>query len=102
MGYQRKPASNQPHTLMLPRDNEIIGIVTKASGATNFLVFCSDKKERICAIPGRLKRRFWIKENDIVLVKPWVVQGNERGDIIWRYSIMDKSTLKDKGYEIPA
>jgi len=103
MAYGRKkPGVEEPHTLALPKDNEVIGIVTKASGATNFVVFCSDKKERICAIPGRLKRRFWIKENDIVLVKPWVVQGDQRGDIVWRYSIMDKSLLKSKGYEVPA
>ncbi len=86
---------------MLPRDKQILGIVTKASGAANFLVFCSDKKERTCSIPGRLKRRFWIKENDIVLVQPWPVQGDERGDIIWRYSIMDKTLLKSKGYDVP-
>ena len=101
MGFRKKPGANEPHILMLPKDNEIIGVVTKASGAAKFLVFCTDKKERTCSIPGRLKRRFWIKENDIVLVKPWVVQSDERGDIIWRYSIMDKTTLKSKGYEIP-
>jgi translation initiation factor 1A len=102
MGYSKKPSDNTPHTLALPRENEVIGVVTKVSGATNFIVFCSDKKERTCSIPGRLKRRFWIKENDIVLVKPWVVQGDQRGDIVWRYSIMDKTLLKSKGYEVPA
>ena len=28
------------------------------------------------------------KEGDTVIVRPWVVQTDERGDIIWRYSIM--------------
>ena len=55
----------------------------------------------MCSIPGRLRRRFWIKEGDLVIVKPWVVQGNERGDIIWRYSIGDRERLKAKGYEVP-
>ena len=99
--YKKPGHQEEQHRLILPRDNEIIGVVTKCSGATNFIVFCSDKNERTCAIPGRLKRRFWIKEGDIVLVKPWIVQGNERGDIVWRYSIMDKSLLKQKGYEVP-
>ncbi len=97
----KKPNPNTPYVLMLPKEGEIIGVVTKASGAANFVVFCSDKKQRTCSIPGRLKRRFWIKEGDLVLVHPWVVQGDSRGDIVWRYSVMDKTSLKAKGFEIP-
>ena len=89
------------HKLLLPRDNETVGVVTKALGASNFAVFCGDKKDRVCAIPGRLRRRFWVKERDLVLVKPWVVQSDERGDIIWRYSLMDRDLLTQKGYEVP-
>jgi translation initiation factor 1A len=98
---KKKGAPEEQHRLMLPRNGEMLGVITKSLGATNFVVFCSDKNERTCSIPGRLKRKFWIKEGDTVLVKPWVVQSNERGDIIWRYSIMDKSLLKQKGFEIP-
>ncbi|MDE1851075.1 MAG: translation initiation factor eIF-1A [Candidatus Micrarchaeota archaeon] len=85
---------------MLPRDNEVVGTVVKAQGASKFLVLCTDNKERLCSIPGRLKRRFWVKENDIVLVKPWIVQSDEKGDIVWRYSLMDKELLKQKGFNI--
>ena len=98
--FKKKPEA-EFHRIVMPRDNEVIGVVTKASGASKFIVQCSDRYERVCSIPGRLKRRFWIKENDLVLVKPWTVQGNERGDIVWRYSIMDRDTLKQRGFEIP-
>jgi translation initiation factor 1A len=57
-------------------------------------VRCTDGKDRLCSIPGRLRRRFWIKEGDVVIVKPWVVEGDERGDIMWRYSQMDIGKLK--------
>lgn len=100
----RKPNKSQGNVvpqLTLPKDNQVIGIVIKSLGATNFDVFCSDKKVRRCSIPGRLKRRFWIKENDLVLVTPWPVQGDERGDVVWRYSIMDRDLLQKKGFEIP-
>lgn len=102
MSFYKKPG--QPvteHKLLVPRAGELIGVVVKALGASKFSVLCSDNKERICAIPGRLKRRFWIKENDIVLVKPWVVQGDEKGDITYRYSLMDKDMLKQKGFVVP-
>ena len=98
---RRNAESGPSHRLLLPRGNEVVGMVGKALGASNFLIICSDKKERTCSIPGRLRRSFWVKERDMVLVKPWVVQGDQRGDIIWRYSIMDKDLLRSKGYDIP-
>jgi translation initiation factor 1A len=96
-----KPKSNIPVEMPVPKSGEAVGTVTKSLGASNFLVACSDGNERICTIPGRLRRRFWIKINDTVLVKPWVVQGDKRGDIIWRYSIMDRENLKNRGFKIP-
>ena len=84
-------------SLRLPQGDEVLGVVTKLSGASRFIVKCSDDKERMCIIPGRLKRAFWIKERDVVLVKPWVVQGDTHGDIIWRYSMLDISKLKNMG-----
>ena len=100
--HRRGPAGQtEERRILLPRDNEIIGIVTNALGASKFRVLCSDHNERICSIPGRLKRQFWIKEGDMVLVRPWVVQGDEKGDVVYRYSIMDKETLRAKGFEIP-
>jgi translation initiation factor 1A len=97
MNYKNQ---NVTYSTPIPKGNEVIGTVTKASGASNFIVACSDGNERTCTIPGRLKRRFWIKEGDVVLVRPWVVQTNERGDIVWRYSLMDKEKLRAKGFKI--
>ncbi len=102
MSFYKKPSKPvTEHKLLVPRAGELIGVVVKALGASKFSVLCSDNRERICAIPGRLKRRFWIKENDLVLVKPWVVQGDEKGDITYRYSLMDKDMLKQKGFVVP-
>ncbi len=81
-----------------PMEGEVVGLVEKAAGATNFMVKCSDGNNRICTIPGRLRRQFWIKQGDIVLVKPWVVQSNARGDIVWRYSKLDVEWLRKSGY----
>ncbi len=89
------------HELRIPKDNELVGIVTKALGASNFSVICSDGNERVCSIPSKLKHIFWIKEGDLVLVKPWVASGDKRGDIIWRYSLKDKEALKERGIKVP-
>ena len=99
--YKKNNDQGVVHRLTLPRGDEIVGVVAKALGASNFSVVCSDKRERICAIPGRLRRRFWVKERDLVLVKPWSVTGDKRGDIVWRYSLMDRDLLREKGYDVP-
>ncbi|MGI0100794.1 MAG: translation initiation factor IF-1A [Candidatus Micrarchaeaceae archaeon] len=82
--------------LKTPKAGEVIGKVSRIAGATKFFVKCSDDKERLCTIPGRLRRAFWIKEGDVVIVRPWVVQTDERGDIVWRYSMLDIGRLRDR------
>lgn len=77
-------------------EGEILGTVVKISGATKFLVDCADGHQRLCSIPGRFRRRFWVKENDVVIVKPWVVQSDQRADIVWRYSALDISKLRER------
>jgi translation initiation factor 1A len=94
---RRKQGEGEIQELKIPAQDEHIGRVIKVAGTTKFMVKCDDDKERLCTIPGRLRRRFWIKTNDIVIVKPWVVQSDERGDIVWRYSVLDMNRLKEKG-----
>lgn len=96
-GVDERRGAPIEYRLKMPEEGQIVGTVTKIAGATKFVVQCADKKERLCIIPGRLRRRFWIKVNDVVIVRPWVVQSDERGDIVWRYSVMDMSKLRERG-----
>jgi translation initiation factor 1A len=80
-----------------PRGKELLGTVLEMLGASRFRVDCSDGKERICRVPGKYKRRVWVRVGNIVLLKPWDVQGDERGDIIWRYTPSQANWLVRKG-----
>ena len=82
----------------LPKNGEVIGFVSSKIGGRHFKVFCSDGKERICRIPGSKKRSMWINQDDFVIVKKWEVQGDERGDIIWKYRKAQVSWLKNNGH----
>ena len=82
----------------IPKDNEVLGFVELMLGAGKLRVICEDGKTRICRIPGRLRRRVWIRVNDIVLVQPWKVQSDERGDVIHKYTPTQAAWLKRKGY----
>ena len=68
-----------------PRGNQIIGLVEQRLGGSRMRVRCLDAKTRICRIPGRLKRRLWIREGDVILVEPWEISGDTKGDVIYKY-----------------
>ena len=82
----------------LPRGDQAIGIVQQRLGGSRMRVVCLDGKTRICRIPGRLKRRLWVREGDIMLVQPWEFSGDEKGDIIFKYRRSQVDWLKKKGY----
>lgn len=80
-----------------PRQGEVLGIVEALMGANKLKVRCQDDKMRLCRIPGKLRKRVWIKEGDIVLVKPWGIQGDKKGDILIKYRAAEASWLRKKG-----
>ena len=82
----------------LPRGKEILGILDQRLGASRMRVRCLDGRTRICRIPGRLKRRIWVQEGDTLLVEPWELGGDEKGDIIFKYKQTQVSWLQRNGY----
>ena len=62
-------------------------------------VRCFDGNTRICRIPGRLKRQLWVREGDIVVVEPWELGGDKKGDIIYKYSKVLKINIRIKKCE---
>ncbi|RME55067.1 translation initiation factor eIF-1A [Candidatus Woesearchaeota archaeon] len=81
----------------LPRGNQVIGILETRLGASKMRVRCFDGKTRICRIPGRLKRRLWVREGDYLLIEPWEFGGDEKGDVIYKYKFNQVNWLKKKG-----
>jgi translation initiation factor 1A len=77
---------------------EVIGRVIQTMGAGKFKIDCFDGFVRTCRIPGRLKKKMWIREGDTVIVVKWEVQANEKGDVIWRYTGPQVSWLEKNGY----
>lgn len=84
--------------LMVPSANDILGVAIKLLGFDRVLVKCQDGKERLCRIRGKMKRRVWIREGDVVLVSPWDFQSDKRGDLFWRYTRAQAEMLRKKGY----
>lgn len=82
---------------VLPGTGQMFGIVTHMLGYDRLRVRCADGRERVCRIRGKMKRRVWIKINDIVVVAPWDFQSDTRGDIIFRYTEGQANLLRSRG-----
>lgn len=92
------PPTGAPIRVRTPREGELIGVVLALMGGTRLLVDCKDGKERMCRIPGKLRKRIWVREGDVVIIKPWVIEGAKKGDIVWRYNRLNLSWLKNNGF----
>ena len=95
---QVNEAAEEVVRVKLPQGNETLGILEQRLSGSRNRVRCLDGNTRICRIPGRLKRRLWVRENDIVLIQPWEHGGDERGDVIFKYKQNHVLFLKKKGY----
>jgi len=84
--------------IKLPRGKQTFGIVEQRLGGSRMRVRCLDGKQRICRIPGRLKRYLWVREGDIVIAEPWELGGDAKGDIVYKYSKSQVQFIKRKGY----
>ena len=83
--------------IRLPKPPESFGIVEQRLGGSRMTVRCLDGKVRICRIPGRLKRRLWVREGDLVIAEPWELGGDTKGDILFKYRPAQVQFLKNKG-----
>ena len=103
---ERKPLSaEQRQQLMeeeirrtpVPRGRQVLGICEQRVGGSRMKVRCMDGRKRICRIPGRLKRKLWIREGDVLLIEPWELSGEEKGDVIYKYKPHQADVLRKKG-----
>jgi len=96
LGKKKVLTEEELSELILPSPNDILGIAVKLLGFDRVLVRCQDGHERLCRIRGKMKRRVWIREGDVVLVSPWDFQSDKRGDLIWRYTRAQAELLRRK------
>ncbi|MFC2142781.1 translation initiation factor eIF-1A [Candidatus Aenigmatarchaeota archaeon] len=81
----------------VPKGKEVLGVIETMLGASRMRVRCQDDKIRTCRVPGRFRKRLWIRQGDYILVIPWEIQGDTNGDIVWKYRPNQADWLKRKG-----
>jgi len=98
LGKKKVISEEEIKDVVLPVANDVLCIAVRLLGFDRVLVKCQDGHERLCRIRGKMKRRVWIREGDVVLVSPWDFQSDKRGDIIWRYTRGQADWLRKSGY----
>lgn len=83
--------------LRMPEGDEVFAVVTNMLGANRVKVRCMDGTERTARIPGRMQKRIWIRQDDVVLVEPWDWQ-DEKADVVWRYEKQEADQLREEGH----
>jgi translation initiation factor 1A len=84
--------------IRVPHGEEVLGIVEMMVGGDKMRVKCDDGLMRVVRIPGRLRKKVWTRPGDLILVEPWKLQKDTRGDLIFRYTGTQASWMKRKGF----
>ena len=78
------------------RINEMFAIADQILGGRRVRVVCADGETRLARIPGKMRRRQWVREGDLIVVQPWDFQ-DAKADVKKRYSKTDSLYLSRKG-----
>jgi translation initiation factor 1A len=91
---QSGEADDGPIRYRLPdhKNRELFAIADQLLGASKLIVMCEDGKSRLARIPGKMKRRQWIKPGDLIVVKPWEID-DDKADVKHRYLRIQSSHL---------
>ena len=97
MEERQEALAEEIRRVKMPRGTQTFGLVDQLLGGTRMRVKCFDGKVRVCRVPGRFKRMLWVRPGDTVLVEPWELSGDEKGDVIYKYSKSQLQFLRNKG-----
>ena len=76
--------------------NEIIAIADQILGGRRVKAVCEDGESRLARIPGKMRRRQWVREGDLIVVQPWDFQ-DEKANVCMRYTKTQSLYLSRKG-----
>ena len=91
-----EPTENIRVTLPYKPKGEMFAVAETFQGGSRLQLICEDGKRRMGRIPGKLRRRMWVRENDLLIVVPWSFQ-DSKADVKFRYTPTQTSNLKRNG-----
>lgn len=81
-----------------PKKEEFFGMIESRLGFGRMNIICSDRKTRIGVVPGKYKRKLWLREGDIVIIKPWDYEGDKKCNVLFKYRKSHIDFLRKNNY----
>ena len=76
--------------------NEMFAFAEQILGGRRVTVLCEDGETRMARIPGKMRRRQWVRDGDLIIVWPWDFQ-DSKADVKHRYTKTQAMYLSRKG-----
>lgn len=76
--------------------NEMFAIADQMLGGRRVHAVCEDGETRLARIPGKMRRRQWVREGDLIVLQPWDFQ-DSKADVKKRYTKTQALYLSRKG-----
>ena len=76
--------------------NEMFAIADQILGGRRVRSICEDGETRLSRIPGKMRRRQWVREGDLIVIQPWEFQ-DEKANVCMRYTKTQSLYLSRKG-----
>jgi translation initiation factor 1A len=90
---------NEKRELVFKEDGQEYAQVVKMLGNGRLEALCFDGEKRLAHIRGKLRKKVWINQGDIILLSLRDYQ-DEKGDVIMKYTADEARSLKAYG-ELP-
>jgi translation initiation factor 1A len=74
----------------------MFAIADQILGGRRVRAVCEDGDSRLARIPGKMRRRQWVREGDLIVLQPWDFQ-DEKANVVMRYTKTQSLYLSRKG-----
>jgi len=87
MARKKRGEEEKKEELPLPSEEEgtMLCVVQQNLGGGFLQVVCTDEEVYKAWIPGKMRRRIWIREGDVILFLPWGTR-DMKGEVVYKYS----------------
>jgi len=100
-GKNRRRGKNtnddEKREITLKMEGQEYGQVIRMLGNGRLEAHCFDGKNRLCHIRGKMRKKVWVNQGDIVLLGLRDFQ-DDKADVLMKYTADEARTLKTKGH----
>jgi len=92
----KNTTNDDKNELILKEEGQEYAFVSKMLGNGRLSASCMDGKDRLCHIRGKMRKKQWVNQGDVILIGLRDFQ-DEKADVIHKYSSEEARKLRANG-----